>query len=77
MAAERAPVLTPQDYAEFGRWLAELMADAWRNGLRARPSDVQTAEGRTPRPVDVRPSRAEQEERGVTSTGSVAILRDG
>ena len=40
--------LTEADYAAFGRWLAELLADAWRNGLRPSTSAARDAEGGTP-----------------------------
>lgn len=73
MAADRAPALTPQDYAQFGRWLAELMADAWRNGLRTRPSDAQAAGGRASSTPDAQPPTAQDEPRGTTTELSVTV----
>ena len=69
----RPGTLTPDDYAAFGRWMAGLLADAWRDGMRSRPSDAQDAEGRTPPQSGVRPPSV-QEQAGGSDTGPEASV---
>jgi hypothetical protein len=47
--------------------LARLMAAAWRR--RHPQGAAQTAEGRTPHPLDARPSRSKKEKLGGPNTG--------
>lgn len=67
----------PDPSAVFGRWVAELLADAWRNGWR--PADAaQEAEGRVvgASAATTRPHQAGERRRGGNHTGDpTGILR--